>query len=175
MSYIAPIPHSVTPKVNMPITIPVVESPTTDLVPADRDGPAAVESGLASRGPATATATTSPNLSAPAPDAATVPSKTLTKSGEDNASAQAKMPLKRKRFRPSQAKSTRCASQHFYYFSTIMFTVLRGVAERKWSLKNHFGTRAECDEHFTNLSDEQLRVCTTTADNNPTNIRTSET
>lgn len=39
-----------------------------------------------------------------------------------------------------------------------MFTALRGISEREWSLANPYGTKDEFGEHFSSLSDERLKV-----------------
>ena len=68
---------------------------------------------------------------------------------------QAKKPTKR-RFRPSQAKTTRYVSQLFYVL--LVFTILRGVSEREWFRANPHGTKDEFNEHFKTLSLEKLQV-----------------
>ena len=55
-----------------------------------------------------------------------------------------------------------------------MFTMLRGVAERKWFHENPDKTKEEFVHYFEALQSEQLQVCRTAVSSSPTNVTLQE-
>ncbi|KAF9643303.1 hypothetical protein BDM02DRAFT_3273117 [Thelephora ganbajun] len=161
LTYFDPLtPCSATPKVNMPTpilgTIPTptptpptptpgaqvaepLNNPTSSSHDSQDKSPPVSAAGSTPESPTTVAVNVSSHPPAPTPDATAVPGASPTKPGEDDANVRAKKLPKRKRFRPSQAKNA------------------RGVSEREWACANPYGTKAQFEEYFKNLSDERCQ------------------
>lgn len=117
-----PIPDT-NPTPTQPAPTPGAEATHSpnDPTPDDRnppEKPPTIAPESMNESPAAATAATLSNPPAPTPDVTINPGEASTEPGEDNAGARTKKFPKRKRFRPSQAKTAQCASRHrfFYYY-----------------------------------------------------------
>ena len=111
------------------------DEPANDRDPPDEpaddhdspDEPAIIHSSVLVTESLAMTTVTHSDPPAPASDGVTVPNKTSAKQGKDKASAQSKKLPKGKRFRPSQAKSARCAPWHNPVPFLLMCSLHQGV------------------------------------------------